>query len=133
MRTLVVALALISLTSFVLAVRSWHGEAVPAAAPAERGWRRGGLILTGLSLLSLAGLWLAADAFGWGRDRALWVGFGAFLGLATVARPWWFWESWKARWLRGLIGDEATAACYLLVAAVMVWVGLFTDWPFGRR
>jgi hypothetical protein len=87
----------------------------------------------GLSLLSLAGLWLAADAFGWGRDRALWVGFGAFVGLATVARPWWFWENWKARWLRGLIGDEATAACYLLVAAVMVWVGLFTDWHFGRR
>jgi hypothetical protein len=51
----------------------------------------------------------------------------------TLTRPWWFWESHKARWLRGLIGDEPTAGFYLAVAALMVWVGLFTEWTFGRR
>lgn len=51
----------------------------------------------------------------------------------TLTRPWWFWENWKARWLRDLIGDGGTALVYLTLAAVMVWVGLFTDWTFGRR
>jgi hypothetical protein len=72
-------------------------------------------------------------AFGWSRDRALWVGFGAFLAIMTAIQPWWFWEHYKARWLRELIGDEATAMVYLLLAGVMLWVGLFTDWSFGRR
>lgn len=35
--------------------------------------------------------------------------------------------------MRGAIGDEATAAVYLALAAVMVWVGLYTNWTFGRR
>jgi hypothetical protein len=39
----------------------------------------------------------------------------------------------RARWLRELIGDEPTALLYLVVAGVMVWVGLFTDWTFGRH
>jgi hypothetical protein len=30
-------------------------------------------------------------------------------------------------------GDEATAVVYLPLAGVMAWVGLFTDWSFGRR
>jgi hypothetical protein len=51
----------------------------------------------------------------------------------TLTRPWWFWENWKARWLRGLIGDGATAVVYLALAAAMVLVGLSTDWHFGRR
>jgi hypothetical protein len=116
MRALVIAFALLSLTFLVLAVRTW----------------RGGLILTGVTLLSLAAVWWGAGAFGWGRDRALWVAFGACLALATVIRPWWFWENYKARWLRGLIGDEGTALVYLVVAGVMVWVGMFTNWHFGR-
>jgi hypothetical protein len=32
-----------------------------------------------------------------------------------------------------MIGDEATAVLYLAIAGVMVWVGLYTDWTFGRR
>jgi hypothetical protein len=70
---------------------------------------------------------------GWNRDRAMWVGFGGFLALMTVLRPPWFWDSYRARWLRNLIGDGATAVAYLLVAAIMVWIGLNTDWGFGRR
>jgi hypothetical protein len=70
---------------------------------------------------------------GWSVDRALWVGLGSMVGVLTLARPWWYWDNYRARWLRELIGDEATAAFYLLVAALMVWVGLFTDWTFGRR
>lgn len=78
-------------------------------------------------------LLVGAAEFGWPRDRTLWVGFGLFLAGMTVVRPWWFWENYKARWLRGLIGDAPTAGFYLAVAAVMLWVGLFTDWTFGRR
>ena len=63
----------------------------------------------------------------------LWVGFGTILTLLTLTRPWWFWDHYKARWLRDIIGDEATTLCYLLLAGVMVWVGLFTDWKFGRH
>jgi hypothetical protein len=125
--------SIVSLAFLLLALRAWRGETVTGAAPAERGPWRGRLILTGISLLSLAAVWLAADSLGWQRDRALWVGLGALLGLSTVIRPWCFWEDHKARWLRGLIGDEATAFIYLLLSAVMVWVGLFTDWHFGRQ
>jgi hypothetical protein len=133
MRLLVIAFTLISLTCLVLAARAWGGEEVSAPVRAERSQWRGGLILMGISLLSLAGLWLGAEAFGWGRDRVLWVGLGGFLALATVTRPWWFWENYKARWLRGLIGDEATAFVYLLMSGIMVWVGMSTHWHFGRQ
>jgi len=50
----------------------------------------------------------------------------------TIRRPSWFWENYKARWLRNSIGDAATAV-YLAVAAIMVWIELNTDWGFGRR
>jgi len=101
--------------------------------PAEHSPRQGGLILLSVSLLLLGGLWVLSGALGRGRDRGLWVGLGAFLALMTITRPWWFWENYKARWLRRLIGDEPTALVYLALAGVMVWVGLFTDWSFGRR
>jgi len=86
-----------------------------------------------VSLAWLGGLWVLADLFGWNRDRALWLGFAGFLALMTVLRPTWFWENYRARWLRGVVGDEGTALLYLLLAGIMVWVGLFTDWTFGRR
>jgi len=70
---------------------------------------------------------------GWNRDRAMWVAFGGFLGLMAILRPFWFWESYRARWLRNVIGDGATAAVYLAFAAIMAWIGLNTDWGFGRR
>jgi hypothetical protein len=122
-KALVIAFALVSLICFVLAVRDWRGR--------TRG--RGVLILTAVTLLTLGALWLAATHEQWGLDRALWIGFGGFIALATLFRPWWFWDNYKARWLRALIGDEATAFFYLAVSAVMVWVGLFTDWRFGRQ
>ena len=74
-----------------------------------------------------------AKSAGWNRDRAMWVGVGGFLGLMTVVRPLWFWENYRARWLRNLIGDGATAIVYLTFAAIMVWIGLNTNWTFGRR
>lgn len=72
-------------------------------------------------------------AFGWPRDRALWLGLGTALGMLTLTRPLWFWEDYRARWLRGLIGDAGTALVYLTLAALMVWIGLETNWSFGRR
>lgn len=129
-----IGLAAVSVMSLAWAAREWRGPGGESPAePAERSDRRGGVILLVVSLLVLGGLWALAEPMGWGRDRVLWVGLGAFLAVMTMTRPWWFWENYKARWLRQLIGDEPTAVLYLLLAGVMVWVGLFTDWRFGRH
>lgn len=133
MKALVIAFALVSLICFVLAVRDWQDDPAEPPARPDRGQGRGALILTAAGLLALGGLWLAARHRQWGLDRVLWIGFGGFIALATLVRPWWFWENYKARWLRELIGGEATALFYLAVSAAMVWVGLFTDWRFGRQ
>jgi hypothetical protein len=133
-KILVVGLAILSLVVAALAVDEWSDRSDPADRPAtDRSALRGGAILLAVSLLCLGSLWFAAAELGWPRDRALWVGIGLFLAVMTLTRPWWFWESYKARWLRGLIGDETTAGIYLALAAAMVWVGLFTEWTFGRR
>ena len=100
--------------------------------PNHSRWR-GLLILTLVSMLMLGAIWQVADVARWPRDRALWIGFGVSLAFMTLARPWWFWEDRRARWLRRLIGDELTTMVYLGVAGGMVWVGVFTDWTFGRR
>ena len=103
-------------------------------AEARSGWR-GALILFTVSLLVLGSLWglAGAGAFAWQRDRVLRVGLDAFLAVMTITRPWWFWENYKARWLRVAIGDAPTAVLYLAFSAVLVWVGLLTAWTFGRR
>jgi hypothetical protein len=130
----VVGLAILSLVFVVLAADEWNGRPQSSDRPAsDRSELRGRLILFAVSLLSLATLWIAAAELGWRRDRALWVGLGCFLAGMTLVRPWWFWENYKARGLRGLIGDGPAAGIYLAVAAVMIWAGLFTDWTFGRR
>ena len=102
-------------------------------APLERSGWRGALILLAVTGALLASLWLLAAGMAWSRDRVLWIGLGTFLALMTLTRPWWFWENWRARAVRGAIGDEVTAVLYLVVAAGMIWVGLYTDWLFGRR
>jgi hypothetical protein len=130
----VIGLAILSLVFVALAADEWSGRPRSPDRPAsDRSELRGRLILFAVSLLSLATLWVAAAELGWRRDRALWVGLGFFLAGMTLVRPWWFWENYKARGLRGLIGDGPTAGIYLAVAAVMIWVGLFTNWTFGRR
>lgn len=99
--------------------------------PPTAGWR-GGLILVAVSLGTLGGLWALAGGFGWNRDRTLWIGMGALLSLMTIARPWWFWENYRARWLRDAIGDGPTILIYLAMSALLVWVGLYTTWTLGR-
>jgi hypothetical protein len=37
------------------------------------------------------------------------------------------------RWLRNSIGDAPTVLLYLGLSGVMVWVGRYTDWTFGRH
>lgn len=110
-----------------------ESDGEPGGADPARSGVVGGLILFLVSALSIAILWLGAMELGWPRDRTLWVGVGAFLAIMTLARPWWFWENHRARWLRDLIGDESTAGLYLAIAAAMIWVGLFTEWTFGRH
>jgi len=133
--SLAIAFALISLLFAVLAVNEWAEP--PAERPGpdtpDRRGRAGGLILFVVSIFSAAALYVGAEVLGWPRDRTLWVGIGAMLALMTLARPWWFWENYRARWLRGLIGDEPTAGLYLALAAAMMWVGLFTEWTFGPQ
>jgi hypothetical protein len=75
----------------------------------------------------------SAAALRWPQNRTLWVGVGSVLALMTLIRPRWFWENWKARMLRNLIGDAATAAMYLAIAGAMIWIGLSTDWKFVRQ
>ena len=129
-----IILALVSVILFLGAAIVWGNRgAVASPEPPGRGAGRGAAILVTVSLLVLGGLWGLAEPAGWGRDRTLWVGFGGFLAVMTLTRPWWFWENHRARWLRALIGDEPTALLYMLLAGVMAWVGLFTDWTFGRR
>jgi hypothetical protein len=93
----------------------------------------GNVVIFHVSVGLVGSVLAVARIAGWNRDRAMWVGAGGFLGLLTILRPWWFWENMKARWLRNLIGDTATAAVYLAFAAIMAWIGLNTDWGFGRR
>jgi hypothetical protein len=129
---LIVAFALLGLLFLALAAQEWLSPRVERRAGLQPAAWRGGVILLVMSLLSLAALLGAARLFGWNRDRALWVGIGGFLAIMTFARPWWFWDNWKARWLRNLVGDGPTAGFYLAVAGFMIWVGLFTEWTFGK-
>jgi hypothetical protein len=129
-----IACALLSLALLITVLMRWSAPAVddPAEASERSAWR-GGLTLFGVCLLLIVSLLVVAAKAGWARDRTLRIGVGTFLGLLTLTRPWWFWENWKARWLRGLIGDAATALVYLVLAAAMVWIGMYTDWTFGKR
>jgi hypothetical protein len=126
--------AIVCIACLVWAVREWGSAKQEASGPPpDRNTWREALFGLCITLLWLATIWVAADANGWGRDRALWLGFGSFVAVMTVIRPRWYWNNYRARWLRDLIGDTATAAFYLLVAALMIWVGLFTSWTFGRQ
>jgi hypothetical protein len=128
-----IAFALLSLILLAVAAGEWSSNRVePEAVPqSRRGWR-GNLLLFAVSLAILGGLLGPSRELGWSRDRVLWVGLGTFLALMTLTRPWWFWENYRARWLRNSIGDAPTALLYLALSGVMVWVGLYTDWTFGR-
>jgi hypothetical protein len=129
-----IAFGLLSLTLLTVAAGQWSSDrAAPETAPEPRSAWRGNLILFAVSLAILGGLLGLSYEVGWNRDRVLWIGLGNFLALMTLIRPWWFWENWKARWLRNSIGDAPTALFYLAISGVMVWVGLYTDWTFGRH
>jgi hypothetical protein len=134
LKTMAIACALLSLALLVAVATRWSARsAEDGGEAAGRSSWRGGLTLFAVSLLLLVVLLVVAGKAGWPRDRALWIGVGTLLGLLTLIRPWSFWESWKARWLRGLIGDAGTALVYLALAAAMVWIGMNTDWTFGKR
>jgi hypothetical protein len=134
LKSLAIAFALLSLLFAALAANEWSESSDDAERrePSRSGFV-GGMLLLLVCGLSVGILWLGATELGWPRDRTLWVGVGSFLAVMTLARPWWFWDNYRARWLRGLIGDEPTAGLYLLIAAAMIWVGLFTEWTFGPQ
>ena len=80
-----ISLAVVSVVFFTRAATEWPRlEADSAAEAAARSARRGAVILLIVSLLLLGGLWELAEPLGWDRDRALWVGFGAFLAVMTM-------------------------------------------------
>jgi CDP-diglyceride synthetase len=134
LKALAIAFALLSLLFAALAVNEWSDAADDDGPPRPgQSGAFGGLVLLLVTGLSFAILWMGANQLGWPRNRTLWVGLGAFLALMTLVRPWWFWENYRARWLRGLIGDDPTAGLYLVIAAAMIWVGLFTEWTFGPQ
>ena len=127
-------MALLSVGLFAVAAREWSAPRSEGDSPdtGRNGWW-GGVVLFLVSVGLVGSVLVVAGIAGWKRDRAMWVGLGGFLGLLTILRPWWFWENYRARWLRKVIGDVATIVMYLAFAAIMVWVGLNTDWGFGRR
>jgi hypothetical protein len=134
LKVIAFACGLLSLTLLVTAAWQWNSRpASDASDPSERSGWRGNLTLFAVSLLVLVGLLAGAAQAGWSRNRTLWVGLGSFLVLLTVTRPWWFWENWKAHWLRRLMGDTGTVLVYLLLGGAMVWIGWNTDWVFGRQ
>jgi hypothetical protein len=124
-----IALALLSLALLAVAARQWSSDGVEPEA--RTGWR-GNLILFAVSMAILGGLLGLSRELGWNRDQVLWIGLGNFLALMTLTRPWWFWDNYRARWLRDSIGDAPTALLYLALSGIMVWVGLNTSWTFGR-
>jgi hypothetical protein len=129
-----IACALLSIVLLAATLKGWgSGQNEGEAQSSEQSGWRGGLVLFTVCLLVVASLWVIAADGGWPRDRTLWVGVGSFLAIMTLTRPWFFWENWKASSLRGVIGDDATILVYLAVAGAMVWVGLYTDWIFGRQ
>jgi hypothetical protein len=134
LRIAAMVLAMVSVVLLAVAVRQWSAPPSEAGSDerAQNRWQ-GNLLLLLLSIGLVVSVLIAAELAGWNRDRALWISVGTFLGLMTLLRPWWFWENYRARWLRNLIGDEATMVVYLGIAAIMVWVGLNTGWTFGRR
>lgn len=131
---LVIILAVVCAVSLVWAIWEWDRSRGrdAEALPDLNGWREALLGLC-LTLAWFGSLWVLADANGWSRDRTLWLGGGSFIAVMTVVRPRWYWNNHRARWLRNSVGDTATAAFYLLVAVLMIWAGLFTNWTFGRR
>ena len=102
--------SVVSLAFALLALRAWRGETVTGAAPAERRPWRGRLILTGISLLSLAvssllkwrvvasgallGLFFVPSAFGAIVNEIFLTRIGHLVGL---------WASMSNIWL-GLFG-----------------------------
>jgi hypothetical protein len=134
LRIAAIVFAMVSVVLLAVAVRQWSAPPSEGGSDARaRNRWQGNLLLFLLSIGLVVSVLLAAELAGWNRDRALWISVGSLLGLLTLLRPWWFWENYRARWLRNLIGDEATMVVYLGIAAIMVWVGLNTDWTFGRR
>jgi hypothetical protein len=131
---LAIILAIVSAACLVWAVREWNPSRRPESEPSSNRntWREAlfGIFITLLWILTIA---VIANANNWGRDRALWLGLGSFVAVMTVVKPKWYWNNYRARWLRDSIGDTATTAFYLLVAAMMIWAGLFTNWTFGRN
>ncbi len=86
--------------------------------------RRGLLIATALFLVFAALARALAVYAGISEDRTLVAGFGLALGWCTLRKPWWFWDHWKAGFVRGLIGDQATTIVYLVFAALLLYAAL---------
>ncbi len=134
LRAAAIGLALLTVVLLGLAAKDWLAPTTGKESDSvERSGCQGGLILFLVSILLVGAILVTADLAGWNRDRAMWISMGTFLAALTLARPWWFWENYRARWLRGIIGDEATAVLYILLAGTCLWVGLNTNWTFGRH
>ena len=91
------------------------------------------LVTTIFAIGLLAALALFAMVTGAPFDRVAYSGFGLFVGVCTLLRPAWFWEHPRARAVRSVLGDGGTAAFYLVVAVVLLYLGLFTNVTFGRH
>jgi hypothetical protein len=90
-------------------------DPVKAHTPAQ--YRRAALaviaaIIVGNAFLLLASSWIGVD-FG----VLLFLALGVLFGLATFAKPWWFWNHGDAVLARTFFGSRGTEVAYYLFAA----------------
>ena len=106
-----------------------HSGLSPRVDSDDRGptLRRGLLVGAAVVVAYVALSKVLESYLGVSVKRTLLVGFGAALAWATAQKPWWFWDHWKAHILRDLIGDSATTAVYLLIAAVLLYLAILGD------
>ena len=80
------------------------------------------------AVMGLAALALAISlAFSLPFARVFFTSFGGGAALCAWLLPHWFWNVPKMQDLRLLLGDWLTRAIYFALAAVLIWLGLFTN------
>lgn len=87
--------------------------------------------VVGIAALMVAGEQLE-QRFGIYHERLVYGCLAGALALATLLRPWWFWEHRKARFVRDIIGDQGTIVLYLLIAGGFGWWGILGPWGPGH-
>lgn len=69
---------------------------------------------------------------GFPMSRSVVAMLGAGIVAVTLARPFWFWEQPKARFMRDLVGDRVTFVVYIATGVIIFGLALFGVGDWGR-